>query len=105
MPFILLTIRVWCGLLSFSLFLKKRYLKVVDRFNEWFVSAYITPSKTRFLLVHDTKNDDLIKNFFQDAHELYVKLLANPFHQPDASMQSERLDTKVDVLARRLQMR
>eukprot|EP00158_Paraphelidium_tribonemae_P003269 Partr_v1_DN26012_c0_g1_i1_m757 putative trafficking protein particle complex len=34
------------------------YLKVVDRFNDWLISGYILPSNIRFMLLHDSRNDD-----------------------------------------------
>ncbi|KAJ3004497.1 UNVERIFIED_CONTAM: Trafficking protein particle complex subunit 2, partial [Siphonaria sp. JEL0065] len=48
------------------------YLKVVDRFNDHHVSAYVTPSGAKFMLVHEATAGD-VRGFFVDLHELYVK--------------------------------
>ncbi|KAJ6934332.1 trafficking protein particle complex subunit 2 isoform X2 [Populus alba x Populus x berolinensis] len=67
------------------------YLKAIDRFNDMVVSVYVTAghilclcdfvcySIKRFMLLHDSRNDDGIKSFFQEVHELYIKILLNPY--------------------------
>jgi len=57
------------------------YLKIVDKFNELNISAYVTASNIRLVLVHDARNDDGIRNFFGDVHELLVKAMMNPFFE------------------------
>ena len=50
------------------------YLKQVDRYYDLTVSAYATSSLVKFLLLHDSKNDDGIRSFFHDIHEYYIKV-------------------------------
>lgn len=49
-------------------------LKVVDTFNDQYVSAFVTATNLKFLLLHDSRNDDAIKSFFLELYELYLKV-------------------------------
>ena len=67
-----------------------RYLKVVDRSNGYFVSAYITPGNILFissssklsltyanmcfLLLHQVENEEKIRRFFQEVNQLYIRV-------------------------------
>ncbi|CAI9281301.1 unnamed protein product [Lactuca saligna] len=85
------------------------FLKSVDRFNDLVVSVYVTAGHilfifllhTRLMLLHDSRNDDGIKTFFQEVHELYIKILLNPLYLPGSRVTSSHFDTKVRALARR----
>ncbi len=58
------------------------YLKAVDRYYDLTVSAYTTSSLVKFLLLHDSKNDDGIRSFFHDLHEYYIKVRPPPLSLP-----------------------
>mmetsp|Transcript_14448 Transcript_14448/g.37175 ORF Transcript_14448/g.37175 Transcript_14448/m.37175 type:complete len:148 (-) Transcript_14448:588-1031(-) len=77
------------------------YLKVIDTFNEWAVSAYVTGGQTRLLLLHDRSisNNDGIKNFFQEVHEVYVKAMLNPLYSIGAKIESKDFKAKVRSFA------
>ncbi|XP_078432367.1 SNARE-like superfamily protein [Wolffia australiana] len=77
------------------------FLKSVDRFNDLMVSVYVTAGHTRLMLLHDSRNEDGIKNFFQEVHELYIKILLNPLYLLGSRIASSHFDTKVRALARK----
>ncbi|GFP99703.1 transport protein particle 20 kDa subunit [Phtheirospermum japonicum] len=79
------------------------FLKAIDRFNDLVVSVYVTAESlhTRLMLLHDSRNDDGIKSFFQEVHELYIKTLLNPLYLPGSRVTSSHFDTKVRALARK----
>lgn len=77
------------------------YLKVVDKFNELLVSVYVTAGQTKLMLLHDSRNEDGIKSFFQEVHELYIKTLMNPLFVPGSKIVSPAFDARVRVLAKK----
>uniref|UniRef100_A0A2P2K7I4 Trafficking protein particle complex subunit 2 isoform X2 n=1 Tax=Rhizophora mucronata TaxID=61149 RepID=A0A2P2K7I4_RHIMU len=77
------------------------FLKGIDRFNDLVVSVYVTAGHTRFMLLHDSRNEDGIKSFFQEVQELYIKILLNPLYLPGSRITSSHFDTKVRALARK----
>lgn len=101
------------------------YMKCVDRFNNLFVSCFLTAGSTflsvyidiylrtlmfavfatltdiKFLLLHDTKADDAIRQFFADVYELYAKTLMNPFYEVDMRITSLVFDTRVRGAAKK----
>ncbi|URE48769.1 Sedlin, N-terminal conserved region [Musa troglodytarum] len=54
-----------------------------------------------FMLLHDSRNEDGIKSFFQEVQELYIKILLNPLYLPGSRITSSHFDTKVRALARK----
>ena len=64
------------------------------------VSAFVTASRLRLLLLHDGRPDDAVRAFFRDAHEALLKAVLNPFFSPSARIASPAFDRKVRALAR-----
>ncbi|KAJ0974892.1 hypothetical protein J5N97_016857 [Dioscorea zingiberensis] len=79
------------------------FLKAMDRFNDLVVSVYVTAGHILhiLMLLHDSRNEDGIKSFFQEVHELYIKILLNPLYLPGSRITSSHFDTKVRALARK----
>ncbi|EPT02878.1 hypothetical protein FOMPIDRAFT_1022734 [Fomitopsis schrenkii] len=77
------------------------YLKSVDKFNEWTVSAFVTPGNMKFVLLHEARNDDGIKSFFHEVWELYVKTMLNPFHTAHTPIRSTVFDARVRASAKK----
>lgn len=77
------------------------FFKSVDKFNDYLISAFVTAGGIKFMLLHDVRNEDGIRSFFHDVHELYVKVLMNPFYQPNTPITSSLFDSRVKTLGRR----
>ena len=45
------------------------------------------------------KNEDAVKQFFIEVHELYVKVLLNPFYNENQRIRSAAFDSKVKAVA------
>ncbi|KAH8364190.1 hypothetical protein KR084_003479 [Drosophila pseudotakahashii] len=76
-------------------------LKSIDRFNQWFVSAFITASQIRFIIVHDNKNDEGIKNFFNEMYDTYIKHSLNAFYRINTPIKSPMFEKKAEIFGRK----
>jgi hypothetical protein len=52
------------------------------------------------MLLHEVRNDDGIRAFFNDVWECYVKTLLNPFYAVDKPIKSTIFETKVKAIAK-----
>lgn len=80
---------------------KDLYLRVVDRYNDQAISAFVTPTNYRFLLLHHSRHDDAVKPFFIDLHALFIKATLNPLYVDHERITSPLFNDKVMLLARK----
>lgn len=77
------------------------YLKRIDKFNEYIVSAFVTASGIRFLVLHDKHNDDAIRHFFVEVYEAFIKQSMNPLYKHGEKIYSIRFNQRVENIGRR----
>lgn len=73
------------------------FFKSADKFNEYNVTAFVTAGKMKFIMLHEGKNEDSIKNFFCDIYEFYCKALLNPFIDKNSKIFSQTFDAKIKL--------
>ncbi|KAI9781680.1 MAG: TRAPP subunit [Candelina submexicana] len=97
-----------------------RYLKVVDRFHNNYISCFLTGGNIKFLLLHAPSTptpttatntsrsstsvaanptapatEEAIRQFMMDVYEVWVKTLMNPFYSPDMEIRSSIFRSRV----------
>ncbi|KAG4305749.1 hypothetical protein PORY_000659 [Pneumocystis oryctolagi] len=55
----------------------------------------------KFMLLHEIRNEDGIRHFFQEVYDLYTKCLMNPFYEADMPITSFVFEQKVKQIAKR----
>lgn len=53
------------------------------------------------MLLHDTRADEPIRQFFYDVYELYTKTLMSPFYNVDQEIRSGVFDMRVRAGAKK----
>eukprot|EP01060_Flectonema_neradi_P013704 TRINITY_DN20448_c0_g1_i2.p1 TRINITY_DN20448_c0_g1~~TRINITY_DN20448_c0_g1_i2.p1 ORF type:complete len:150 (+),score=16.47 TRINITY_DN20448_c0_g1_i2:42-452(+) len=77
------------------------FLKNIDRFNEFYVSAYVTPGYMKFLIMQDKEGGESARHFFAETYELYLKILMNPFYAANSRITSPAFRTKINQLLKK----
>jgi len=55
----------------------------------------------KFLIVHDLRADEPIRQFFADVYDLYCKTLMNPFYEINMPIRSPIFDQRVRAAAKK----
>ena len=76
------------------------YLRVVDKVNHQQVSTFLTAANVKFMLLHSGKGEEVVKNFFNEVYQYYVKLSMYPFYKFDTPISSKAFDARVRAAAR-----
>ncbi|CCF59318.1 hypothetical protein KAFR_0G02860 [Kazachstania africana CBS 2517] len=84
------------------------YLGKIDHFYGLAITAYITYSGMKFVMIHGTStntneaiDDNNCRIFYQEVHELYIKTLMNPFYNASEPITSPIFDLRVRQLAKK----
>ncbi|ESN95910.1 hypothetical protein HELRODRAFT_126817, partial [Helobdella robusta] len=73
--------------------MREPYLGLLYPTEDYRVYGYVTNTKTKFLILVDSGNNNLrdneIKMMFRQLHNAYVELMSNPFYTPGESITSK----------------
>lgn len=80
------------------------FLKVVDTFNEYSVSAHVTAGRTKLLLLHDRhlRNEDGVRLFLAEVYDLYLRVMLNQLQMSSSKIVNETaFDARVRSFAKK----
>lgn len=100
-----------------------RYLKVVDKFFNNYVSCFVTAGNVKFLLLHQPAlppgpptsrsstaiganptspaTEEAVRNFFVEVYENWVKAIMNPFYKTNMEVSSPVFRQRVAAAGRK----
>ncbi|GKT46717.1 putative trans-acting enoyl reductase [Colletotrichum spaethianum] len=100
-----------------------RYLKIVDKFFNNYVSCFVTAGNVKFLLLHQPSapsstassrsstaiganptspaTEEAIKNFFQEVYENWLKAMMSPFYKVNMEIKSPVFRSRVAAAGRK----
>ena len=102
-----------------------RYLKVIDKFFNSYISCFMTAGNIKFLLLHQptsttsastasTRNstsiganptspqtEEAVKSFFTEIYENYLKTIMSPFYKVNMEIKSPVFRTRVAAAGRK----
>ncbi len=100
-----------------------RYLKVIDKFFNNYISCFMTGGNVKFLLLHQPTNtvsatstrnstsiganptspqtEEAIKSFFTEVYENYVKTIMSPFYHVNMEVKSPVFKARVAAAGRK----
>ena len=77
------------------------YFKNVDKYQELSINCLVTPSNTKFLLLHENRSDDQIKAFFNEVYDLFVRIMLNPFYDSTSKIDVPQFGDRVQHAIRK----
>lgn len=102
---------------------ERRYLKVVDKFFNNYVSCFVTGGNVKFLLLHQPAlppgpptsrsstaiganptspaTEEAVRNFFVEVYENWVKAIMNPFYRTNQEVSSPVFRQRVAAAGRK----
>lgn len=57
--------------------------------------CFVTPSNAKFLLVHEGRQEDAIKLFFNEVYEYFTRLQLNPFYDENEQVSCPQFEQRV----------
>lgn len=74
------------------------YFKNIENISKYLISGYVTPGCCKFLLLHENKNEESIKSFFNEVSEIVMKYQLNPFYELNSIFEKNFID-KIMILS------